>query len=111
MKYPKTKETLNQLVADLIQMHMVVNQHHWYMRGSRFLKLHPYLDDVMAELANQLDHVAERLVTLDGSPVSTLSEIAENLGISRSAVGNTVKTVEKKLQNYEIAGSLFLNEV
>ena len=31
----------------------------------------------------------------------SLSEIAENLGISRSAVGNTVKTVEKKLQNYE----------
>lgn len=77
MKYPKTKEVLNQLVADLTQMHMIVHQHHWYMRGSRFLKLHPYLDHVMDELADQLDLVAERLVTLDGDPVSTLGEIVE----------------------------------
>ena len=31
----------------------------------------------------------------------SLSEIAENLKITRSAVGNTVKTVEKKLDFYE----------
>ena len=95
MKYPKTKETLKQLVADLIQMHMVVNQHHWYMRGSRFLKLHPYLDDVMAELANQLDHVAERLVTLDGSPVSTLSEIAEKTKI-KDEKGNWDESIDER---------------
>ncbi|MDF7683289.1 DNA starvation/stationary phase protection protein [Lactobacillus sp. ESL0679] len=77
MKYPKTKEVLNQLVADLTQMHMIVHQHHWYMRGERFLKLHPYLDKVMDELADQQDLVAERLITLDGSPVSTLSDIAK----------------------------------
>ena len=77
MKYSETKEILNQLVADLSQLHMVVHQHHWYMRGSRFLTLHPYLDEVMDELDSQLDFVAERLVTLDGSPVSTLSEIAK----------------------------------
>ncbi|MDF7672252.1 DNA starvation/stationary phase protection protein [Lactobacillus sp. ESL0701] len=81
MKYPKTKEVLNQLVADLTQMHMIVHQHHWYMRGERFLKLHPYLDKVMDELANQQDLVAERLITLDGSPVSTLSDIAKMTNI------------------------------
>ena len=31
----------------------------------------------------------------------SLSEIAENLQITRSAVGNTVKIVEKKLEEYE----------
>ena len=31
----------------------------------------------------------------------SLSEIAENLKISRSAVYNTVKIVERKLENYE----------
>ncbi|WEV51553.1 DNA starvation/stationary phase protection protein [Lactobacillus sp. ESL0731] len=81
MKYPKTKEVLNQLVADLTQLHMIVHQHHWYMRGERFLKLHPYLDKVMDELADQQDLVAERLITLDGSPVSTLSDIAKTTKI------------------------------
>ncbi|MBS5961687.1 MAG: DNA starvation/stationary phase protection protein, partial [Enterococcus gallinarum] len=32
MKFEQTKEVLNQLVADLSQMAMVVHQTHWYMR-------------------------------------------------------------------------------
>lgn len=95
MKYPKTKEILNQLVADLTQLHMIVHQHHWYMRGNRFLKLHPYLDDVMAELAAQLDEVSERLVTLDGSPVSTLKEIAEKTEIPDEK-GNWDETIDER---------------
>ena len=95
MKYSETKEILNQLVADLRQLHMVVHQHHWYMRGSRFLTLHPYLDEVMDELDSQLDFVAERLVTLDGSPVSTLSEIAKMTKIPDEK-GNWDETIDER---------------
>ena len=95
MKYPKTKEVLNQLVADLTQMHMIVHQHHWYMRGNRFLKLHPYLDDVMDELADQLDQVSERLIALDGAPVSTLSEIAAKTKI-KDEKGNWNETIDER---------------
>ena len=45
------------------------------MRGSQFLKLHPYLDDLMDELDDQIDGLAERLITIDGSPVATLREV------------------------------------
>ena len=31
----------------------------------------------------------------------SMGEISENRGISRSAVGNTIKTIEKKLEEYE----------
>jgi len=95
MKYSETKEILNQLVADLSKLHMVVHQHHWYMRGSRFLTLHPYLDEVMDELDSQLDFVAERLVTLDGSPVSTLSEIAKMTKIPDEK-GNWDETIDER---------------
>ena len=60
MKYPKTKEILNQAVADTTQLMMVVRQQHWYMRGPEFLKLHPYLDEVMDELDEQRDLISER---------------------------------------------------
>lgn len=36
MKFEQTKEVLNQLVADLSQMAMVVHQTHWYMRDLAF---------------------------------------------------------------------------
>ena len=58
---------------------------------------------------NNLFSIYQKLLTLKEQNIFSLyyeenlslSEIAENLGISRSAVGNKVKTVEKKLQNYE----------
>ena len=50
MKFEKTKEVLNQLVADLSQMSMVIHQTHWYMRGPGFLTLHPMMDDFMDDV-------------------------------------------------------------
>ena len=81
MKYQKTKEVLNQLVADPSQMAMVIHQTHWYMRGTNFLKLHPLMDEFMDEINDQLDVISERLITLDGEPFSTLGEMAEHTGI------------------------------
>lgn len=81
MKYQKTKEVLNQLVADLSQMAMVIHQTHWYMRGTNFLKLHPLMDEFMDEINDQLDVISERLITLDGEPFSTLSEMSDHTGI------------------------------
>lgn len=81
MKYAKTKECLNQAVADLTQLKTVVRQQHWYMRGPEFLKLHPYLDDVMDELDEQRDLIAERLITIDGSPYSSLQEVLDHTKI------------------------------
>lgn len=81
MKYQQTKNILNQLVADLSQLAMVVHQAHWYMRGTNFLKLHPLMDEWMADLNDQLDEVSERLITLDGAPFSTLQEMADNTKI------------------------------
>ncbi len=75
MTYPKTKKIMNEIVADLTQTHMLVHQHHWYMLGRGFLKLHPYLDEVMDELAEQQDGVAERLIEINGSPISTYEEV------------------------------------
>ena len=95
MKYSETKEILNQLVADLSQLHMVVHQHHWYMRGSRFLTLHTNHYEVIDQLDSQRDFVAERLVTLDGSPVSTLSEIAKMTKIPDEK-GNWDETIDER---------------
>lgn len=78
MKYTKTKAVLNQLVADLSQLSVVIHQTHWYMRGPEFLTLHPQMDEFMDEINAQLDEVSERLITLDGAPYSTLREFADN---------------------------------
>ena len=77
MSKEKTQEVLNQTVADLSQAAALVHQTHWYMRGSGFLTLHPKMDKFMDGLNEHLDEFAERLITIGGSPVSTLKEFDE----------------------------------
>ena len=89
MKFEKTKEILNQLVADLSQFSVVIHQTHWYMRGPEFLTLHPQMDEYMDQINEQLDVVSERLITLDGSPFSTLREFAENTKLKMKLVTGT----------------------
>ena len=98
MNFTSTKDVLNQMVADLSQMSMVIHQTHWYMRGFGFLYLHPLMDDYKSEIDDQLDIVAERLVALNGSPVSTLQEISEKTKIS-SEPGTYDKSMSELLNN------------
>lgn len=77
MSKEKTQEVLNQTVADLSQAAALVHQTHWYMRGTGFLTLHPKMDEFMDGLNEHLDEFAERLITIGGSPVSTLKEFDE----------------------------------
>ncbi|MBV7391659.1 MULTISPECIES: Dps family protein [Enterococcus] len=97
MKYEKTKEVLNQLVADLSQFSVVIHQTHWYMRGPEFLTLHPLMDDYMDEINDQLDVISERLITLDGAPYSTLKEFAENTGIPDEK-GTFSRTIPERME-------------
>lgn len=78
----KTQAVLNQLVADLSQFATIIHQTHWYMRGNDFLTLHPQMDEFMDGINDQLDEVAERLITIGGAPFSTLTEFAENTKLS-----------------------------
>ena len=109
MKYQETKETLNQLVADLSQMAMIIHQTHWYMRGTNFLKLHPLMDQFMDEINDQLDVISERLLTLDGEPYSTLKEVATHTKI-KDWPGNFDKTTPERLAHL-VAGQRYLEDL
>lgn len=79
--YPQTRDQLNQLIADLTQIHTNMHQIHWYMRGPEFFRLHPLMDEYMAQAADQLDQVAERLIALGGKPYATTHEFIEHTGL------------------------------
>lgn len=110
MQFKESKKVLNQLVADISQMTMVVHQTHWYMRGPNFLKLHPLLDDWMDDLNDQLDIISERLIALDGSPYSTLAEMAEHSKIPAEK-GDWNKTIDERFeqlsQDYRYLADLY----
>ena len=105
----KTKEVLNQAVADLYVSHIALHQVHWYMRGRGFMVWHPKMDEYMDSLDAYLDEISERLITLGGKPYSTLteflqhSEIEEGIGEFR----NVEESLERVLEIYRYLITLF----
>jgi len=101
----KTKEVLNQAVADLYVAHIALHQVHWYMRGRGFMVWHPKMDEYM----DSLDGYRERLITLGGKPYSTLteflqhSEIEEGVGEFR----NVEESLDRVLEIYRYLINLF----
>lgn len=97
MQYEETKKVLNQLTADLAQASAAIHQIHWYLRGDDFKRLHELMDDYREDIEGQLDEVAERLIIIDGSPVSTLEEFAEKTNIE-SIPGEWGKSTDEHLE-------------
>lgn len=109
MSREKTKAILNQSVADLSKAAALVHQVHWYLRGPGFMKLHPKMDELMAELNGYLDELSERLITIGGSPVSTLKEFDE-LSKIEMHTATWDKTIEERF-NEVVKAYKYLSEL
>ena len=97
------EKILNQIIADIAQLKTNVQQIHWYMRGKEFFELHPLMDTYSEQLNDQLDNVAERLIAIGGSPLSTTHEFIENTKIPDEKITwNTYSLVDlmDKLSSY-----------
>lgn len=108
--FPKTKEVLNQAVADLSVAISIIHQAHWYMRGQDFLTLHPKMDEFMDSLNAHLDEMSERLITIGGAPFSTLSEFSAHSNLVEKSGSYEVTMVEhlqRTLEVYQYLANLF----
>ena len=105
----KTKEVLNQAVADLYVAHIALHQVHWYMRGRAFLVWHPKMDEYMDSLDGYLDEISERLITLGGKPYSTLTEFLQHSEIEEEEgeFRNVEESLERVLAIYRYLITLF----
>ena len=105
----KTKEVLNQAVADLYVAHIALHQVHWYMRGRGFMVWHPKMDEYMDSLDGYLDEISERLITLGGKPYSTLTEFLQHSEIEEEEgeFRNVEESLERVLAIYRYLIALF----
>lgn len=67
--------TLNKVQANLHQAHEDSWAIHWLMRGKRFLTNHPMIDDILEELNEQIDWIAERTIQAGGMPLTSFNQV------------------------------------
>lgn len=75
---------LNQQVANWTIMYIKIHQLHWYVKGSNFFTLHTKFEELYKEADANLDTLAERILALEGNPLSTTKEFTEYAAIQES---------------------------
>ncbi len=69
--------TLNERLADGLDLHSQIKVAHWNIKGPQFASLHPLFETFAVSLAAHNDTIAERAVTLGGHVYGTVRHAAK----------------------------------
>lgn len=90
----KTITNLNQFLADLAVFYRKLQNYHWNIEGKEFFVIHAKLEEYYDDINEQIDEVAEYILSINGEPLGTLKDYlaitkiqeAENVKIKSEAL-------------------------
>ncbi len=74
-------ERLNDLLANYQVFYQNVRGFHWNITGEKFFELHVKFEELYNDLHLKTDEIAERILTLGGTPLHTFSDYASVAGL------------------------------
>jgi starvation-inducible DNA-binding protein len=74
----KIAQTLNDRLADGLDLHGQIKVAHWNIKGPQFAALHPLFETFAVSLAAHNDAIAERAVTLGARAYGTARHVAKS---------------------------------
>lgn len=75
-----TTNHMQQWLPYLIALALRLKQAHWNLRGTRFKSVHEQLDEILEDVRDSVDDVAERIVTIGAAADGLPSTVAEAHG-------------------------------
>ena len=88
-------EGLNQLLADYMMFYQNTRGLHWNIKGEKFFELHLKFEELYTNLLLKVDEIAERILTLGGTPLHTFDDYQKTTqikSIKNISDGNTCIT-------------------
>lgn len=85
-------EGLNQLLADYMIFYQNTRGLHWNIKGEKFFELHLKFEELYTNLLLKVDEIAERILTLGGTPLHTFDDYQKTTqikSIKNISDGNT----------------------
>jgi starvation-inducible DNA-binding protein len=70
-------EKLNDLLANYQIFYQNTRGFHWNIKGDKFFELHLKFEELYTDLQLKIDEVAERILTLGGTPIHTFQGYLE----------------------------------
>jgi starvation-inducible DNA-binding protein len=71
-------EKLNILLSHTQLFYMNTRGLHWNIKGDKFFELHLKFEELYTDLNLKVDEIAERILTLEGTPLHAYSAYAKN---------------------------------
>lgn len=94
-------DKLNTLLASYQLYYQNLRGFHWNITGPRFFDLHAKFEELYTEAAVNIDEIAERILTLDNTPLHSFKDYIDNSAITAVTQVNdaetSVKTVYENL--------------
>jgi len=69
---------LNTLLATYSVLYMNIRGFHWNIKGKEFFELHIKFEEIYNALVLQIDEIAERILTLEGTPIHSYTDNVKN---------------------------------
>lgn len=94
---------LNGLLSNFQMYYQNLRGLHWNIRGKRFFDLHLKFEELYNDSQIKIDLIAERVLTLGGTPLHTFSDYIENskLQIGKN-ISNDVEAIQLILASLSI---------
>ena len=89
-------QNLQEVLVDLVELHLQGKQAHWNLIGTNFRDLHLQLDEIVDIAREASDTIAERMRALNGVPDGRSDTVAASTTLPAfpSAEQNTTETVD-----------------
>lgn len=94
---------MNELLANYQIFYTNLRGFHWNIKGQKFFELHLKFEEQYDNVILKIDEIAERILTLGGTPANAFSEyikLSEIKEVTFESDGN--KSVESILKSYQI---------
>jgi len=104
---------LNKSLASTADLFAQLKQAHWNIKGPQFIALHKLLDEIAERAEEQVDIIAERIMSLGGTALGTLQEAVKNTQLRTYPVDIFVMKdhIEHLSHNFAILGELSRNNI
>lgn len=94
-------EKLNSLLAHTQLFYMNTKGLHWNIKGEKFFELHIKFEELYTDLNLKVDEIAERILTLEGTPLHSFTEY-----LKKSKIKELVNVNEASKATEAVIGSL-----
>lgn len=90
-------EVLNKQISNWSVLYIKLHHYHWFVKGGQFFTLHAKFEELYNEAAQYIDDLAERVLAINGKPLSSMKDYLAHSTVKEAAGGEAADAMVRSL--------------